>query len=230
MDIRVFYHICAMGPWKEIVEDQMEQLVESGLCAAAHSIRCYVLGSPASVAACQALLSSFGEKVIIQATNSVDKLDEYFTVSDIANHIAPESKVLYLHSKGVTRFGTDTYRLGDKEIAVPNLYSNVTDWRHMMEFFLIYQWKVCVRELDTHDAVGVNYVRWPSKTWGHFSGNFWWCTGKYFLTLAERVWSPEVHVGRNDPKVKELFNSGLAGHGHYLHSYPKTKYVDKVLI
>jgi hypothetical protein len=226
MQISIFYHICTVGPWREIVLEQMGQIVDSGLYEAATKLDCYILG--VEVGACQELLQQYGEKVVIEKTNAVDKLDEYFCIEDIANHVDSATRILYLHSKGVTRFGSKTYRLGEREIVVENLYSNVTDWRNLMEYVLIQHWQACVRELEQHDAVGINYVRWPSKTWGHFSGNFWWCKGDYFLTLTERVWSPEAHVGRNNPRVKELFNSGLAGHGHYLHPFPKEKYVGKL--
>lgn len=76
----------------------------------------------------------------------------------------PDSKVLYLHSKGASR--------GQNK--------NIIAWVNYMEYFLIEKYKTCIENLDNYDAVGVEYSPVPKK---HYSGNFWWANSSYVNTL-----------------------------------------------
>lgn len=50
-----------------------------------------------------------------------------------------------------------------------------------MEFFLLKEYKVCIRLLEQYDTVGVNFRG------DHYSGNFWWARGDYYLTLPNHI-------------------------------------------
>lgn len=223
MSIKIFYHITCIGPWETIMNNQIQKIIYSGLYDDIEAIYCYVLGAGNvnDYEKCISLLKSIGKKIIIQKTNQNDKLDESFTLSDIRNHIDENTKILYLHTKGVTRYN-NTYTIDNTTFIIQNLFTNVMDWNNIMEFVLIKNYKACLEELKTHDVVGINYLHIPP----HFSGNFWWCIGKYFLQLPLDVQFCEAHICLGDPVYKEMFNSGLAGYGHYFNSYKMINYLD----
>ena len=107
----------------------------------------------------------YGENVdIIEYSENIN-LFEIPTINIIHSFCVrnPESKVLYLHTKGVS------YQ------TVPQ---QVVDWRNMMLYFLIDN--DCVKLLEKHDIVGCNYLENPHP---HFSGNFWWARASYVNKL-----------------------------------------------
>ena len=224
MAIQVFYHITCIGPWENIMNTQIQKLIYSGLYEDAAVINCYVLGAGnvKDFQRCLALLSKAGKKFKVVKENAMDRHDEAFTLSDIRNHITPESKVLYLHTKGVTRYASNVYKIGDHSHVIDGLFDHVMDWNNIMEYVLIKNYKVCLEALKTYDVVGMNYLTHPP----HFSGNFWWCTGKHYLSLPENVSICEAHICLQNPRAKNMFNSGLAGYGHYFHGYSMSNYID----
>ena len=76
----------------------------------------------------------------------------------------PESKILYLHTKGVS---------------YQNVPPSVADWTNMMLYFLINN--DCIKLLDNYDIIGCNYLGHPHHP--HFSGNFWWTRARYVIKL-----------------------------------------------
>lgn len=231
MSIQIFYHIACLGSWESIVKTQLSHIIFSGLYDEVDTINCYILGCGHSTEfnKCINLLQTYGKKIIIRKTDPIETLNECFTISDIFNHIQPETKLLYLHTKGVTRFNTATYNDGTTTYDVPNLYNNIMDWNNVMEYFLIKNYKQCLTDLDNFDVIGINYIPFPFYEAGHFSGNFWWATGRYFLTLPKNVTDiigAECSICYSKPKYKQLFNTGLAGYGHYLNGYYPSNYID----
>ena len=91
---------------------------------------------------------------------------ETITLSLIHQHSLnfPEDKILYLHSKGVTK----------------NTNKNITAWVDYMEYFLIEKYKRCLDSLEKVQTVGVDYHKEPMK---HYSGNFWWANCSYIKTI-----------------------------------------------
>ena len=92
-----------------------------------------------------------------------------------------------------------------------------------MEYFLIEKYKICIKHLNNYDVVGINYCTTPP----HYSGNFWWSTYNYYITLLDSI-ETEMLLFKNNPKFISLFQSGLEGYGHYYNSYPKSNYVNKI--
>ena len=104
----------------------------------------------------------------------------------------------------------------------------INDWRYYMEYFLICKYKICLKELEEYDTVGVNYLN-------HYSGNFWWSKGEYFKTLQDFIedyyTAPEDYIFKSTqrkPKVKCLYSSGMEGFGHYYNGFPWAKFIDKI--
>jgi hypothetical protein len=210
----VFYHIFCNEKTPEVIQDQMNKIIYSGLYNECDKIYTFLVGNdPDHIHTCEQILNYYGNKVSVEATGLCDKTKEKFTLEKIHNYICDEDHFLYIHSKGVSRVDNKT---------------NIMDWRNVMEYFLIYQYKKCVFELNEYDTVGINFI--PNF---HYSGNFWWTTGKYYKTLPLKVpgdhyTAAEDYLIKSNPNVKprEMFNTGLAGFGHYRSPYPLSNYVD----
>jgi len=154
-----------------------------------------------------AMLKNFGKRFKVAATGVGDTTYERFTLLKIHDYIKPEDKFLYIHSKGV-RYTVDDSK-ESKQLA-----ENIFLWRTWMEYFLIGKFMKCLEKLDTYDVVGVNYTK--KEIGPHFSGNFWWSTGRYYLTLPKTIgardFEPENFILKN-PNVEYVY-------------HPDTKYND----
>ena len=120
----------------------------------------------------------------------------------------PESKILYLHTKGVS---------------YQTIPQKVVDWTNMMLYFLIND--DCIKLLDRHDIVGCNYKEDPHP---HFSGNFWWTRARYVTTLkpieTTLKYDAEWWIftkNASNPSYYSLHNSNI---NHYHELYPIEKY------
>lgn len=130
--------------------------------------------------------------------------------------------VFYIHSKGVSR----------------NSPQCQTDWRNLMEYWIINRWEDCIKELLYHDMVGINwhfgegYMGASSRhaegtpVTPHFSGNFWWANSTYIRKLnglypLRSKYECEFWHGLNKPKVAELWHSGIH---HHRNIYPPELY------
>jgi hypothetical protein len=137
---------------------------------------------------------------IIAAVGLNDASYERFTLLKIKNYINPDDKVLYIHTKGITRYHT-------------HLYSNINDWVNLMDYFLIYNYSICLNVLETFETVGINYHPHVTNNSPHYSGNYWWCTAKYFLSLNDYIpddyYAPEFYLFSQRPRYLCLFYSNV---------------------
>lgn len=115
-----------------------------------------------------------------------DTTFERLTLLRIKDTITPRTRILYMHSKGV--------RHSPKDGAI------IQHWRVMMEYFLVRHWRTCQCLLQLYDTVGICLrtnppdIAWPT----HYSGNFWWTTGAWWLGLREvrslaSCWQQSIH-------------------------------------
>lgn len=95
---------------------------------------------------------------------------------------AEDLYVLYIHSKGVMNCG-----------------ANTSNWREVLNYYMIEQWPRCVKQLENHDVVGLKDVRTDNLM---VSGNFWWSKSDYIRKLLEPIRSdlylpnePDRHPG-----------------------------------
>ena len=100
-----------------------------------------------------------------------------------------------------------------------------------MEYFLMTHYKDCLEALNTHDIVGVNYSGSDAKVGPHFSGNFWWSTGKYYLSLEKTIGAhyndPEKYIFSGKPKYKDIDANRMPENiGLYDMTFYTSKYVD----
>ena len=102
-----------------------------------------------------------------------------------------------------------------------------------MEYFLIGQHQKALEALKTHDVVGVNYTTfWIGP---HFSGNYWWSTGKYYMKLPDVIGptytDPEKYIFEAGPKHIDLYpeDGNIFGNrSKYGERFHSKKYVDEV--
>jgi hypothetical protein len=222
-NIYVFYHIYCNNKTEDVVKDQALRIIFSGLYKQVNAIKCYLAGEHESITKIKTLLNNIGKKFEITKEGPNDKSYERFTLLDIPNHIKPDDKFLYIHSKGVSEVGHYTGK-------TPK-YDNIFWWRTWMEYFLMTHYKDCLEALNTHDLVGVNYSSSDAKVGPHFSGNFWWSTGKYYLSLEKTIGphynDPEKYIFSGKPNYKDIDANRMPENiGLYDMTFYTSKYID----
>ena len=209
--IDVYYHICALGNWKEIVEYQFEVIVKSGLLAACNHIFIGFLGDNVSDIN---FLSNRSSKIKVFAFSNYKEHCERLTLNAMRENVIREKenkKIFYLHSKGVTR-----------EI------DEVKLWTDIMMYFLVEKFETCVKLLNIGDTVGVNAINDGNlhhkiDNENHclcYSGNFWWTTSSHIRKLPKIPETPKNMIPNNffwlnerwlmckEGKFVELYYSG----------------------
>lgn len=204
-----FYHIFCTPGTPAIVSDQIQKLHFSGCYGALDTIYCFLAGqNQQMIDVVKAIIQKSGAKFVVSAEGPGDRSYERFTLLRMITMIEPQDKVLYFHSKSITKLGNP----------------NVQDWRSFLEYMTFTKHQDALELLDTYDTVGVNYNYHPKH---HYSGNFWWATGKYLLRLPKEIhhdyWAPEFWIGFGQPKAYQLFNSKV---DHYKSAYAFKEYVD----
>ncbi len=172
-EIHIFIHVCTINNWKPILLEQLNRIHASGLYDACKSISLGVLGD--------GNMSNFAKKypkltILFQSPNvGLYERPTLLACHEFcSSHADPDSLVLYLHTKGVTKTS-------------PIVSANVRDWVNYMEYFTIDLWPNCVAALENYDVCGVNLYPVPAL---HFSGNFWWARAAYIATLPNTI-SPD---------------------------------------
>lgn len=199
-----FHHICFLNNGEDIATEQINTIKESGLYDATTQIFCSIMGSIPDT-------FQLPSKYIIIYKSSDTKQAERKILEYMYQFSHQTSgKYWYIHTKGVTRFGTP-------------LYKNVESWRRYMEFFVLQNWKQCSIDLEHYDVVGVNYQTDPLP---HLSGNFWWSKSSYVARNPTNFnfsynTETEMWICRQHPRVKSYHQSNV---NHYLVEYPKTCY------
>jgi glycosyltransferase involved in cell wall biosynthesis len=203
--IAVFYHIGQINHWKEIYEEQMKALHDSGLYSACDFVFCAINGTePLPGPIPEKVLFDYNQDHVLEA-NTLERLWRF--CKDYPDH-----RVLYMHTKGVTWI---------------NEHKETTArWRRYMEHFNVFKWKQCLKELETHDTCGVllktsatylserpDEIEMPAL---YYDGNFWWANAKYintldpqFLYTHDTPWlrgKSELWIGSGNPKAACLHN------------------------
>jgi len=96
-------------------------------------------------------------------------------------------------------------------------------WRHLCCHYCINEWARCLKELETHDCIS---IEWQTDPCPHFSGSFWWARSEYIRSLPpldtdgrklghDMVRSPrhgtEFWIGMNPAvRKKSLFQCGMS--------------------
>ncbi len=168
MNLTLFYHVAAMGNWKEVVEEQMQLIQEVGLNDK-HMNVTYVgdtaelvfLGRIFERYSIDAHLCRFDPNIMHYETFAMIEIEAWAKQACGA--------ALYFHTKGVS---------------APH-FTPKARWRRFMQDHLIRDWQKNLSLLETHDVVGVNWRDMPPSS--HFCGNFWMARADYLGELENFV-------------------------------------------
>jgi len=200
-----FLHSCSVGHVSRMILNQMVSTVLGGLI---HELdHLYIINVGEDI-----IQSDFlNEKIRVINYSKNTQLFEKPTLNLMLcfSKYHPNTKILYLHTKGVS---------------YSSEYTQIADWRNLLLYFLVERHRSCLKLLDEYDAIGSNYATEPHP---HFSGNFWWSTGKHISTLSP-ITSNVRHdcewwllSNSSNVKTHELYRSNV---NHYHEHYPRQIY------
>jgi hypothetical protein len=216
MKLAIFYHIGQIGIGAFVYINQLHRLYTSGLIKEASYIHFGVNGT-------QELFNVPDRTKVAYNQNHKEETETLISLRDFCKE-NPDYKVLYFHTKGVTKESM-----------------NAESWRLMMEYFAIDRWKECVEYLNDYDAVGSNLKILGPTTWSdgrqswekagiqHFVGNFWWTNASYVNTLSDEFLNSnfrldrEFWIGTGNGKMKSLYQP--EDHEPYTYFYTEKDYV-----
>ena len=162
-----------------IVREQMQCLDNCGLLEAAQELEVGINGGLESWPIAAELIP---KKATIRL-HGLKSRNENSTLRLIEDW-APTHKdwnVLYFHAKGATHTSRDPLR---------------ENWRSCMMRNLVSNWKQCVIDLDSADAVGCHWMTGDQTPPGQsiFAGNFWWATSDYLATIPSMLQRERIKV------------------------------------
>jgi hypothetical protein len=191
-----------------VVEDQMRRLMESGLSAAASEMIVGLNGGIESMDVAN-LLMPREAKIVLHGLNSKCENPTLLLLEHWLRDHPGEADILYFHAKSSSHDGSTEYGQFDQK------------WMQCMMRHCIDNWRQCVSDLATHEAVGCHWM--TGQGWDHsqhyFAGTFWWARASYLRTLpsimlreriktsglgsAESRYEAEVYIG-NGPKLPTI--------------------------
>jgi hypothetical protein len=185
MESNIFWNICELNRWKEIVIDQYKTLLNSKILDKVKNVNVTFLGEKKENLN---FLLELNEKIKIKQYSNNIFLFESLILNNLLDWSKTnKSNVLYIHTKGCSHSG--------------RVFDNVWQWRKLMEHFLIHEHDNCVKLLEENDAIGCLPVDagkpiriLEEKHNMHFSGNFWWSKTDYISTLPRL---PDVDMRKN---------------------------------
>lgn len=187
--IAIFYHcLFHLGDSKElhmpaceIVAEQMAQLQESGLLAAADQ---FIVGINGPVQESHFAADMFLPGKALRVMHGPISFSENLTIVEIEKFVKthPDWLILYFHAKGCSHPDGSSYA-----------ETKSKPWRRAMMHHLVTNWRQCVSDLENGaEACGCNWL--TGMGWDHsqniFGGNFWWARASYLLTLPS-IWQRE---------------------------------------
>jgi hypothetical protein len=209
--IAVFYHIYQWGPWEEIFNEHWDLLLKNNLLDVSDFVHFGINGN---------MEFNTGHPRVFGHINSNPEKEESDTLKALYTFCKTNSdyKVLYFHTKGVSNNTLQT-----------------KDWRNMMNYFCIEEWRKCVKLLDSYDAVGCNLQDYNDNGIyrPHFSGNFWWANANYINRLdsswldSTNRYFKEFWIGTGNGNLCEIYKSNV---NHYIETYPREIYEDKFIV
>jgi len=176
--LKTVYYCYLVNNWRNLLQEQLTQLVSCGLAAACAEIWLCTAGTDDDTAEAQGIARALipGNRLQTwQQTGNSFELPGLRKVYELA-HESP-CKILYFHSKGVSNQFTD---FAGKTVSERKL-KGAAAWRAFMSYHLIERWKDCIELLNSNDVVAA-FIN-PDNAWPH--GNFWWTTSAHAKTCAK---------------------------------------------
>jgi hypothetical protein len=195
--IYVYFHVCQINNWIEIVTNIYQCILYSGLINVIDELCVGILGNEIN----QLINIMNHEKVRIVYISSDTTLYERPTLNKLYDRCQDENcKVLYLHSKGV-RYTLDT----PNNVIVP-----IKAWVKYLCYFNIERYQDCLDVLNSYDVCGTEWLL------NHFRGNFWWANSYYIRCLPSSIGQeytgPEAWINLYPNKLnKKVYNFHISG-------------------
>lgn len=236
MKLKIFYHIVDLFNWREIADEQMGKIFDSGLID-----HCELY---ANLHYDHNSFDEFKEKwnhPNIKWINSTGlpgdmEFPTWILMQETAKSNEEEFYCLYLHLKAVTHLGKWNE-------------NNVHDWRRYLDWFNIVNWRHMVSKLDEGiwDTVGVNRqtAGRPDKNGKeryYYAGNILWYSSRFLKEIPTLKWPSEVDYQSQIPNTTFLFREDVefyagwngdrgysfyhANRNHYLQDCPESLYIN----
>lgn len=161
-----FYHVAAIGHWKEIVAEQLGVLARAGFPGRIHI---GFLGGRWEDGFLAHVAEGYGLDVEVRHFGGDFQQFEFPTLAwmqEVAGTLPAEVPMLYFHGKGVSR--TDW---------------QWTMWRWLMGAYCLAGWCEMVAALDAKNCAGVSWVASGFPV-AYIPGNFWWSTAGFVQHLT----------------------------------------------
>ncbi len=188
--IYIFMHVCNLHNGIQIFYEQLQSIIDSGLYEKCKNILVCIVGKSFELP-----LDQYSKLLLLYQDDN-PKYYEVKTINYIkyiAERINPESRILYIHTKGVRKNGDEVC---------------VKSWRKLLEYWTVMNHDICLQYLLNYDTVGSNVINMaptnveskrylyyvnPSHFF-HYSGNFWWSTAKHIQQLPVLLHDPNKHA------------------------------------
>ena len=218
--VHIYYHIYAVADVDKIVNEQLSliekhfnfpYILNVGICIADDRI---------STANIIKKLYDFN-KPNYRLRNVGMSTYEFITldlIKEDGDKFGDTDYILYIHTKGSSKMN-ESY------------YQNLEDWRQLMQYFLIEKCNDVFKifEVSDYNTYGINLRTSSNATMNHYSGNFWWTTGKYLKTIDTSKIDKFIRVDSESNYIQngidwKPFCAYESGINHYYEPYPKEKY------
>lgn len=187
--IAIFYHCLFFIDGKPlaaapgIVAEQMNALAMTGLLDAAQFMLVGVNGGDESVDLVEKLIPKKAQVVY----HGQQCRNEVRTVIELEKWLPGHSDwlVFYFHSRGASHPPGDDF---------------TTTWRRCMMKHDVFNWRTCVKDLETYEAVGCHWMSPPATPVGQyiFAGTFYWARASFLLTLPSILDRDRIKVSGID--------------------------------
>ena len=167
-----FYHVFAINNWIEVVLEQIEMMLSSGLYDAAEAIYIGFNGSQHDLETFKRVTGNLPKISVARVSDNA--LDYEFTTLRVMLQQAERDDFygFYLHSKGVTS-------------AFVQSHVSINRWRDCLNHYTISRWAWNVEKLNGgYNSSGVQYKDFVPNFPPHYSGNFFWFDSPLIKTLA----------------------------------------------
>lgn len=154
----IFWHIGNIGNGIAVAKEQYQTLLDSRLLENVDGLNVGLSGESTDF-----ISSILNKKTRLVAHAPITDCETQTSrkMVEFARSLSEDSYILYIHTKGCSRYGSPEYENGKA-------------WRKYMEYFSIERWQDAIAKLDSgYDSCGVEMFYDP-RPGIHYSGAFFW--------------------------------------------------------
>jgi len=233
--VRVYINVAVINHVNFVLNQLLSTIENSGLYDVCEEINLVVNGDIKNLK-----YKSLDKIKLTHFRNDISHC-EFPTLKKIYDDVQnSDFNVLYLHTKGVTRYNKP-----------------IQDWIDYLIYFNITKFQDRIDDLNEHEASGVNNWGNPEdvnehpSTWGfgkvpvHYSGNFWWSKSEHIKELVDPYqwvhdrWDPKPTTYVRYRMMAEMWicqiqnaryvNAWSSNVDHYLTEYPSYNYIKNTI-